>query len=409
MFNWFKRKDLDGNLLVLLLISTFLPFYYGWAFFVILLLIDLFKHRGKVCIYRMPGQVCCFLFLVFGTIVGLTTVTNNQSSLWAYVRDIIRVSSVPLYWYWGCKKSENNSVETVLSTVYLFCGLYSVISVLIRFFNFIQVGGGLYAFRTSGSINEYIVAIGLYFSFFKSPKIGGIYISKLLDKIIGFFIIVAFAISFSRSSIVILACLIICNGFKNMNSYIRFGIIAIIGITIIISVAPELVSSFSSKIFNSLNELSARQSSWTSSLIIQNWRGYEINCAQRQFSEFSDLQKVIGTGFGGEINAYGYAFLVTKEEGLAWLHNGFYTSLIKTGIIGLVLSCIFHVAFFLKAIKLNTDYYEKHLYIGITLCLIVGTLVMHGVFWAGASLLLFMIMGCISINSGKRNVLEDKG
>ena len=231
MLNWCKSKNLDGNLVVLLLISTFLPFYYSWAIIILLILIDLCKHRGKLYIFKMPGRGCCYLFIIFGTIVGFIATANNQNSSWAFIRDIIRVSSVPVYWYWGCKKSANKTVETVLSTAYFFCGLYSIISVLIRFRNFIQVGGGLYAFRASGSINEYVVAIGLYLTFFKSSKVNGTYISRYLDIIIGFFIITAFAISFSRSSILILACMIICNGFKNMNSIIRLGIISIISVT----------------------------------------------------------------------------------------------------------------------------------------------------------------------------------
>lgn len=408
MVKWFKRKGLDRNLLVLLLISAFLPFYFGWAFFIVLFVADIFFSKGKLVIYKMPGGIGCVLFIVFGTVVGFMAATNKQNDLWAYTRDLIRVSSVPLYWYWGCRKSERGSIKTVLSTAYLFCGLYSIISVLVRFINFVQVGGGLYTFRASGSINEYIVAIGLYFAFFKSPKVEGYYISKSMDRLLGLFIILAFALSFSRSCILIVGCLIICNGFKNMNSYFRFGLIAIVGIVIIISMAPEIASSFSTKILNSINELSARQSTWTSNLIVQNWRGYEINCAQRQFAEFSDLRKAIGTGFGGEINAYGYAYLVTEEEGLAWLHNGFYTALIKTGVIGLVLNCLFYLGLFISAIRLKTDYYEKHLYIGIALGLIIGTLVMHGIFWAGASLLVFVLLGCISVDSGNSKPLEDE-
>ena len=85
--------------------------------------------------------------------------------------------------------------------------------------------------------------------------------------------------------------------------------------------------------------------------------------------------------------------MVTKEEGLAWLHNGYFTSLIKTGIIGL--SCVLMFLILLLSTsrkgKKVVSFYGRFNR-GIVLGLIVAAFVMHGVFVTGVVLWQMVIL-----------------
>ena len=109
---------------------------------------------------------------------------------------------------------------------------------------------------------------------------------------------------------------------------------------------PDVADTFVYKINRSFTEVASSSENWNDSTVVSNWRGYEVHCAKQEFSKYTSMEKLFGKGFGATVDAHGYARLVTSENSLPYLHNGYYTTLIKMGIVGGALNIMYWVALY---------------------------------------------------------------
>ena len=175
-----------------------------------------------------------------------------------------------------------------------------------------------------------------------------------------------------------------------MSAIIKCILLGIVGLIAVSYLLPNVWTSFIDKIMNSVTEISA-SNSWSDYNI--NWRGFEVYSAKKVFSQYSIFAQVFGKGFGSTVDVGGYAYLVTSEAALPYLHNGYYTTLIKGGICGMVLTIGYYLTMIHRYIKLNILRYEKRLCIGMVASMAVSMAVIHGFFWGGAQFVVFCILG----------------
>ena len=127
----------------------------------------------------------------------------------------------------------------------------------------------------------------------------------------------------------------------------------IVLVIVLFSVLPaNITAEFTSKLEKSFTEISSKQTFSTSAEIVDNWRGYEVYKAKEMFKNGNIIQQVLGFGAGKQISVPELANLyegLYKEGTTPLLHNGFYTVLIKGGLLGVA----FYILFFAKTIYLN--------------------------------------------------------
>ena len=158
--------------------------------------------------------------------------------------------------------------------------------------------------------------------------------------------------------------------------------VVLISIFCLYELNPELVDSYIQKIARSGLEIS-NQMNWNEITITNNWRGYEIYCAQEQFKNSNIITQFIGSGYGSSVDVKGYAYLVTTEDTLPYMHNGYYNVLIRSGILGLLINILFYVVLFIRIHKANIDKSEKDLLYGLVVSMVVISWVVGGIFSGG--------------------------
>lgn len=104
------------------------------------------------------------------------------------------------------------------------------------------------------------------------------------------------------------------------------------------------------KFMSSSSELSLDVPTWGEQEVNNSWRGYEMSCALRQFSNASIFSQIFGTGLKG-VDVGSFASLVTDSSStyLPLLHNGYLGILSYSGIVGLLA----YIVFIIKNIKLS--------------------------------------------------------
>ena len=100
-----------------------------------------------------------------------------------------------------------------------------------------------------------------------------------------------------------------------------------------------LVDSVFEKFSNTLTEISSSDSFTSVANIQKNWRGFEVYSAKQQWLTSGTFNQMFGGGFGKLINVGYLSILVdpTSNGYIPVLHNGYYTLIIKSGFIGVLL------------------------------------------------------------------------
>lgn len=377
-----KQNNISMVLLVFLFAYEFLSYYFFWIVLVVGNAYYVIKYRGKLLIKDPCSTMVFILLCIVGLMGSFFSVFHNvySSGIWVFFRDLIRISAVPLTFYFSCQLLKNESRCVLYTTLYFFCSVYGIGSMLLAIPHYVAATS-LFALSDS-LVDQWVTATGVFLAFFKSSEIKGYYISPRFDRISKIGLVVLLTISFSRTTFLILICLSIPFIKKYfsiiLKSFVMLGLVAMV----IGKVFPEISHTFITKIQNSLVEISSNESKWDDYAIVTNWRGYEVYCAKQEFSRYNLPQKLIGKGFGARVDANGYAHLVTSEEYLPYLHNGYYTTLIKMGLIGVFLNILYWIALYMDK-KNKTDQYEKNISFGVISFLVISMAIIHGIFWGG--------------------------
>ncbi|ELS0455872.1 hypothetical protein R4Y71_002802, partial [Enterococcus faecalis] len=144
-----------------------------------------------------------------------------------------------------------------------------------------------------------------------------------------------------------------------------------------------LLNEYINKIVTSFVEMS-KDEDWSNKMnIVANWRGYETFSALNEFHRLNSLTKIIGNGFGAEIEVGYFAELVGGTgTTIPVLHNGYLSLLIKVGISGLLAYLFFllsNIYYYVRLVVYQKNAYYK-LILSSFLAILVFTYFSTGIF-----------------------------
>ena len=380
---WCEQHNISVALLIFLFASEFLSHYLFWGVLLVGTAYYIIEERGKLFVRDPRSTVVFFLLCIVGLMGSFISMFLNAYSggMWVFLRDLIRISAVPLTFYLSGQLLKNKSSYVLYTTLYFFCSVYGIGSMLLAIPRYAMASGSLFAF-SDNLVDQWVTAVGVFLAFFKSSEIKEYYISPCFDRISKIGLVILLAISFSRTAFLILICLSIPFIKKYFGTILKSAVMLALAAVVIWNIFPEISHTFMTKIQNSLVEISSNESKWDDYAVVTNWRGYEVHCAKQEFAGYDLLQKAIGKGFGARVDAHGYARLVTSESYLPYLHNGYYTTLIKMGIIGVFLNILYWVSLYMDT-KNRFGQYEKNISLGVISSLEISMTIIHGIFWGG--------------------------
>ncbi|WP_143808102.1 O-antigen polymerase, partial [Oenococcus oeni] len=172
--------------------------------------------------------------------------------------------------------------------------------------------------------------------------------------------------SFSRTLILIFlvySIVILFYGKTKGRFFIFFRYIlffSVFGFIFYMFIPEDIKIIFFTKISDSLQEVKSTNNWDNYYQIVHDWRGFEKYSAILQFKQYSILSKIFGKGLSQGIYVGPYSELLSFYDGyIPFLHNGYYTILIKLGLVGVFYYLFFvlgNIIFYIKKIKYNTYY-----------------------------------------------------
>lgn len=393
--NWFKKHNISIIVYAVLLLSEIASNYILWILGILYLGYQVIRHEGKLVLNKFWGENVLFTITLIGIAMGLISIAAGDVKVWSYVRDIIHITSIALICFCFRNMAEKYSfnMNTLYNTIFFFCGTYSLIVAVFALPKLMMAGNNFYEFVSASTrISESVLSLGLYLTFFRPNVIGRVYIGKYIDRVLKVSIIVAAMLSFSRTMILLFVCLCSVGLVRHIKQVAKIIFVVFASVLILTRIFPDIVESYGEKIIHSFEEVSSSQSVWDDVSIVQNWRGYEVYCAKREFDRYTLPEQILGKGFGATVDAGEYAHLVTSEDSLPYLHNGYYTTLIKGGILGIGLVILYWCSMIYGIEKEKIGRYEKDLSFGIVIGMALSMIFIHGVFWGGNEEIFYLFL-----------------
>lgn len=347
--------------------------YVIWLFLIFSMVFGLIFRRSIKEYVKIPGKRIYLLLVVQCTFVGLLESAQESMTPWPFFRDLIAASVIPLYWI-AAQYFISRFSSRKIDFLYNFIVLCSIVSIIKLISNITTIGSG----SISGSrVDEWLISISVfliicyYKTIFNNHRYVGFFISLI--------VIIEFILGFSRTSIIILLVLL-CSRILLYPKVLAKVVFLVSGAVFVASFTfrkqfQELVDKF----VRSLTEVSSNDI-WNAEQITWNWRGFEIYCAKQKFLGGSLGNQIFGWGFGSEIDAFGYSRLVTNESALPYLHNGYYTMLIKGGLLGLLLLFLFYISLVVYIVKRFQDLKRLSLFVVMIIAMLITTYVIGGLF-----------------------------
>lgn len=192
---------------------------------------------------------------------------------------------------------------------------------------------------------------------------------------------------------------------KILVSSVRYILIYAFCFLLFIGIIPSSIrNELLIKLVNSLNEGSS-QSNWNVMANVNtDWRGFENYSALNQYHTSIFFNKLFGNGLDSGIYVGSYAILLgLSTVYISYLHNSFFTVLIKMGSVGLIFYLLYFIVnstFLIKKISQNILYI---LPVCLLVSLVISSLVVQGVVVAGHDCLNITLLGYLS---NKKNYNE---
>lgn len=339
--------------------------------------------------YKMPGYAIYFFFLITALCIGLFYHSNEFYIIFKQLYYFIMVF---LYWYIGRQEAITNkiNISKFYTSIVFFSIFYCIYDLFLIMQNIKYLGSlDLNSFRMQIGTGSLIPVLSLYLLVSVNTEIS---LSKQTKSVSLFLFLLSILAHFSRTSLLVLLVLFLFSGIKFWTfKWFKYVVFVLAGVLVSYFAFPVLFDSFLGKILNTFTELGFKTSSWDNVTITQNWRGYEVACALQQFRNGSLFQQVFGSGFGTTLDAQGYAYLVSSEDTLSFLHNGYYTQLLIWGVNGVVLLIVWFICFFRQSSKLTIK--EKGFVRGMTVVIAIVTYFIMGPFFNNSLSLFYYFMG----------------
>ncbi len=169
----------------------------------------------------------------------------------------------------------------------------------------------------------------------------------------------------------------------NLKKMVTFLLVVCIGVFILSKVMPQSTwDQLMDKFNSSAEEINSSQTFDSTEDAMENWRGYEIEQAKKQWENNNVLFEIIGEGLGKGVEIayvpYTWSNVVVSGE-IPLLHNGYYTLLPKAGIVGVCALIWLFLSNILMIVKKDKKYTDMVIILAaITIGLMINTYVVRG-------------------------------
>lgn len=346
------------------------------------LLILSFKRKGDVSLSLPRHAGLLVAILAIGLLSGFVNGQIDTYGPYKFLRDMAYYISPFLLWILGSAFGSKLRTANMFWTTLFFMAFASALSM---FAQGALDGGAASLGLDSFSANEMVVYAPVLIALsprsweWKREHRKAAYAMALVS-------VAAIIVSLSRTTLICMMLLLLAFAVRSFSRSVKYASIAVVLAMFFVaamSLFPSSVSNeFFDKIGNSLTEVSSSERVWDATTVNTNWRGYEKYCAEVDFNNADTATKLFGHGYGFLMDVGAYTALVTSDAGLPFLHNGYYSLLVKCGLVGVFLLLVFYalhaVALYGRWIRSGDEMIG--LALGTILCLIVCSYVIEGLF-----------------------------
>lgn len=416
----------ECNHVLVILTILFFTFVSKGEYQIIILLMVLFSYlirQRKWVVYRVVGMKYLLIYMFLGIIGGL--IYNNGG--YNVVRDLYYTLFAIVPMYLGYVLYKFNPEISIIKT-YVICAIsiscIQIVKILMNINSLMSLD--INQWRTSMGDTKFIVAIAISILMMKIFYEQEYVIGKKLDSWMLMVLLIPFILSFSRTFFITLIINIVIlfifaprtsKRSKKRIKRIAFGLLISLSIIIfIVNILPSsLVANFMDKFVNSFRELNTNLDWENSTVVTQNWRGYERYNANKLFDNAGILNKLFGFGFGKLIPVK-YSDLVgvpISDGGITILHSGYHTVLIKGGLIGLLCYALFFLTNIKRSFKqINVNRFdfinleENAILISFCISMIFMTNVVTGIFSPTSFTIDMIIFGMVLAKNSHLNKIK---
>ena len=344
----------------------------------------------KMIIPKIAGIRPYILMLLFISVMGLikySTYLVFRDVFYQWWTVIAMIIGYMLYSAYG------DTTKSIWSTIVLVAFIISLVCLIKGFIG--QVGQfDFITLRTAFGTGSRTISIVLPLLVYKRIFVKEHTLSPVLDIIVILTWSAQLLLNFSRTAllnmVICMVVIFICLVTKREISVSAFArmlvvvIILIIAGTQMVALFPDDVKDeFGGKVENSFNEIDSENEYKNLKDVQDNWRGYEISCAQKQWKNADLPAQFFGSGNGSlvSIKYVPHSWKETVEyqdgkPGITVLHNTYYTMLTKGGILFLLIYLWLLIQNIRVAIKLMKR--EEYNFEGIALLCIVVYMIVDG-------------------------------
>ena len=361
-----------------------------------LLLIILSKGKMYLKVMKFPY----FPIFLYGVFISIGVTLSSSIDIRNTLIGMIDISNPILFLSIGGIISIISNKDIFFKWV-IYAGIIIAIFQLYLLFINVPSTDSINDLRMSMLPTPDILPLALVLLIYK--KMFKININTTLSNAAFFIILISFIISFSRTLVLEFLCYLIMfsinNKFIRKNLVVYFFLLLSISLGYFVLINNTFGDQFIEKIIKTFTEVSSNNN-WNELLtILSNWRGYEVYSALNQFNMSDTFTKFFGEGLGSRIYVGPYAVYVgVNDVSIPYLHNSYYTLLIKLGYIGLsyyILYLLFNFLYYLKKSYIRNEYL---LVIAILAILAINSKIMQGVVIVGRDAILLTTLGFLTTN-----------
>lgn len=373
-----------------------LPVEPLFAALIMLLLLETAFHHKEFHGRLFPGAGIYLYFLFTGLFIGIWHLLFQEYAVRDVLKHMVYVLFPVLFWMAGKNmySDEDGHRQTCITELFAagtLVSLYDLLNSLFQIFSGIVSGMSLYGFRSMIGAGHPLTLITLFLYVYMPEKIT--FRKKQAYCCIGLLTMDLF-IHFSRITLLNLLIFLIYSGnLKKPAKFFRYSALFLAGTMMLYVIFPSVFGNYIERFRHTLTEISYAQETWDHASIVTNWRGYEAYCEIQKLKHAGTFEQILGGGFGARLDVHGNAYLVTTEDTLPFLHNGYFSILMIWGILG----CVFFITMLILLYVGNPAVKGRSQTLGKALVMIlaVDAFFVHGLFFSPGAACLFFYLGIL--------------
>ncbi|EAV39002.1 hypothetical protein EpsU [Oenococcus oeni ATCC BAA-1163] len=340
--------------------------------------------------------------LFYLILIGLLNQPSGPSGFIYFLKNLINFTNPIIFLSIGALFTRLINKVNMIKLILDVALVVSLFHIIYLFLN-ISAFDSFNELRSTTGLQIDIVPLALIFVLFRKKFGLTIKFKRLIfDEIVFFSILL---MTFSRTMIIIFVlyafvAIASVGSKKRFFKLMKFFLFILTIFALFYLMVPDdIKTTFFGKILNSFKEVNSNNAWSNSTDVTTDWRGFENYTASSQFNSFPLLNKLFGGGLTDSVFVGGYSVLVGVSNGyLPFLHNGYYTLLLKGGVLVLLYYIVFIIGnslVFMFSKKYNQDSFAS-IPLSILLGFFVTTYFTMGPFIKGASVWLLILLGYFS-------------